>query len=384
MSGHTWEFAAVDTLFFRDGTPFLMADGSQAGAVSFFPPTIHTLQGAIRYVLATGQGWREGMPFPPELGGPHDLGPLRLQGPFLRYREQWLVPVPAPLLLAKPAASRQDTVDGAEVVRLAPGDPVPDSDLGAVRLPQPVRRLPGTRVTDMSGYWLTMVGLGRFLDGGVPAPVDLVAAHEMWRPEPRVGIQRELGTRRVVDGHLYAATHVRPAPDVAIAVAVSGVPVAWHPTGVQAIRLGGEGRAARLTVSTGAPPLPSCPALQPGGDGLIRYTLTLLTPARMGGEHGAVADEARQSTEQLLREGPGSPGRLVAVCGDRPALVGGWDMQHRRPRPLAPVVPAGTTWFFEADPGQVEDIRALHGQQLGDWRAYGYGQAVVGRWEEAE
>jgi hypothetical protein len=42
-----WEFKAVDTLFFRDGTPYNAGEGGGLGIKSIFPPYIFTLQGAV-------------------------------------------------------------------------------------------------------------------------------------------------------------------------------------------------------------------------------------------------------------------------------------------------------------------------------------------------
>ena len=80
-----WTFRALDALFFRDGTPFHQGEGGFVQPKGTFPPTIMTLQGAIRTALAGWRGWDPGREtdWPAELGGPEDRGVLQLYGPYL-------------------------------------------------------------------------------------------------------------------------------------------------------------------------------------------------------------------------------------------------------------------------------------------------------------
>ena len=64
-----WRFRALDTLFFRDGTPFNMEETGVAPQ-GVFPPSIFTLQGAIRAAMAHFiKQWVPGKEWPKELGG---------------------------------------------------------------------------------------------------------------------------------------------------------------------------------------------------------------------------------------------------------------------------------------------------------------------------
>jgi hypothetical protein len=47
-------------------------------------------------------------------------------------------------------------------------------------------------------------------------------------------------------------------------------------------------------------------------------------------------------------------------------------------------VPAGTVYYFQANPGQGEDIvRSFHDASIGVRGAFGFGHVAVGCWNEA-
>lgn len=95
----------VDIWLFRDGRPFLA--GEDHDAISIFPPTPFTLQGAIRTKVLVDKGvdltsfaYQEQPD--PDVGYGDNFGKLRLLGPLLAREEdgKWkrLIPVPADLV----------------------------------------------------------------------------------------------------------------------------------------------------------------------------------------------------------------------------------------------------------------------------------------------
>lgn len=375
-----WLFRPLDTLFFRDGSPFNAGEGSQMGVAGTFPPSMRTLQGAIRALLARQAGWREGetSKWPASLGDENHLGELVLRGPYLGVKRdegwEWLFPAPAHLL-------RLGNV--GPVVRLAPSKEGVLTDFSAqepVRLPRPVglpdRKGEHQSLKDVQDRWVTATGLQQVLAGEVPHR--LIRPSELWAQEPRVGIARERTTRTAAEGQIYSSVHTRLRKEVALAVRIEQSPIRWQPDQPAVITLSGQSRMATVEPfsapdAPGAPaPLPPAPSLEPTGN-VLRFTITLVTPGVYSG-----AD-----AYQVVRYGPdGIPGRVISACVGRLGQQGGWDIRNRRPRPLKPVLPPGTTWFYEADKQAVEAVRELHGRCLGPEAEYGFGQVVVGKWEE--
>ncbi len=357
-----WTFEPLDSWFFRDGSPYNAGEGGQSGAGGLFPPFMRTLQGAVRIALAQGQGWTWDCDdrWPVELGTPDHLGEVTLGGPYVLREEDLLYPAPL-YLMYKPPLEKGET----RFSRLKPGETV-ESDIGFRKFPVASPRLPDAKVAE--GLWLDRVGMERLLDGGVPAGEHVYRAADLWTEEGRTGLARDAGSRTAVTGQLYSCRHVRLREKVSLGVRVAGVPGEWHQKAAGTVPLGGEGRVAVCTVTGADMSLVPAGSLAPE-QGTVRFTVGLLTPGRYG------------DVRRVVLEGPpGVPGHCVAACTGKLVPAGGWNSRSHEPLAMEPLVPAGSTWFFEADDSLVNEITALHGRNQGD--PYGFGQILIGNWRD--
>ena len=344
--GEWFEFRPVDSWMFRDGRPFDQNDAGAAEARSIFPPWPPTAIGAFR--AAVWQGPLDGDWKSEILGDGTDwqqagtLGPLSF-GPQILLRDgKPLYPAPLNLLRGR---------DG-ELTLLRPG-PAQECDLGEqVRLPEPDKRLEGAKTLDE--HFLTASGMEKVLRGEVPDKDDLVKLDAIFTREERVGIAINPETRRVIDGALYMASHVRPKPGISLAMRCAGLMEGHAPGGL--IALGGEHRAAEI-VKGAAVALPQGPAPREG-----RLLVVALSPVVL--EHLPGPGEALAGL-----------GRVVSACLGRPVRIGGWDSQGRRALPLKLALPAGSVWFLE---GAAEGVAPAAIGLATDW---GFGAIVTGRWE---
>lgn len=336
----------IDTLFFRDSTPFDQGTSPQDGVPSVFPPHPPTVTGAIRAVLAREHGWNGRDPWDAvlvaALGDGPDVGPLRVTGPLVLRGELPVFPLPRHVIASRIDARAAATPAFHAAGWFAPGARV-ETDLGHVRLPVATRvagatDAAGDKPSRLARPWVTIAGLRQILDGRLPAPTELIDASALWAEEPRVGIQRAPGSRTVERGMLYSTRHVRLERDVRIGIEIASLPGDWPwlVTGrscPRTIALGGESRLATVEPWDG---------LAPGervGDEARRagrLTLVALTPLRLA--RGAIAGRA-----------PLAPGlRIACALADRPLRIGGWDSRQRTPLPLTNAVAPGTTLFCEA------------------------------------
>lgn len=388
MVATRWCFTAVDTLFFRDAAPFHAGEGGQGGQSSLFPPTMNTLQGAIRYQLALAQGWRPGEgSFPVELGSNDDLGELKLQGPYLYFNNQLLLPSPWFLLHLQ---HNYNSTSQTTYHRLSPGRDTIKCNLGEVRLPVMPSEVAGAK--PMENYWLTVNAMEKVLSGGVPDAINLsnaeinhiippngvVGSKELWEYEPKVGITKDPNTHTAKDKNLYAINMIRPRHQLSVVVGVEGIPHEWLgpiANQPQLVNLGGEGKLAELSVTDEQIKLPELPKLQ-SINGKVRFTVTLITPGYFGPQE--------KTAQSVLSLNPWIDSKCITACVGKIKQIGGWDLAKQRPRPLRSYIPAGSTWFFEGEEKEIDTIRSLHGNFIGDEQsnAYGYGQIIVGRWEE--
>lgn len=367
-------FSPVDSLFFRDGTPFASEGSAQGDVGGLFPPNPESLVGALRAALARHNGWDGVEPrWPAGLNGvlgdgPDQLGRLSFEAPYLLKDGVPYIPAPRHVL---GGSSGEGWFPQA---LLGPGSPA-TCDLGeGVRLPEVVRNYAGVEPAHLKpgdGYWMPLDALGAVLRGGLPAAGVLLPQGELWDTERRIGLQRAADTRTAGEGMLYTARHVRLRRGVALGIRVSGIPGDWRLPFNSLLPLGGEGRLVECApwdsaVVEGL----QMPRQEVEASG--RAMLIALTPL--------VLDGAVYRGEEPL---PGFGGRVVSACLDRPLRIGGWDSLQRQPWPMRSVLPAGSVLFVEAEPGGRLDVGRWRGgglPRIGERTGHGYGVVAVGVW----
>ena len=363
----------VDTLFFRDGTPFTAGSSPQEGVAGLFPPYPTTVTGALRAALARCNGWDGRGRWPerldPVLGdGPNDLGTLAIEGPFVLRGDQPLFPVPRHLL------GSSDTDGWHPRLLLRPG-PAATCDMGDdMRLPQApegVEDIEKCKADD--GQWLTLAGMESVLRGELPAQDQVVSSQDLWKKELRIGLERNSRSRTAEEGQLYSTRHVRLAHDVSLGVRITGVPKEWQPfLKERLIPLGGESRLVACREWNAGP----LSILSPGEADASgrRLTVVALTPLDL--------DPAVYYGQRPF-DVPGDA-RVVSACLNRPQRVGGWDSLARRPLPLRSVLPPGSVLFCEVDEPRrfVEAITHNAMPRLGTRQAWGFGLVALGVWPD--
>ena len=365
-------FEPVDTLFFRDGTPFSADSAPQDDVGSLFPPSPASVTGAVRAALALCNGWNGRGRWPKEISdvlgdGPYDLGSLSLEGPFLLRGGQPLFQMPRHIL-GSVVAERWEPCG-----LLRPGPEV-TCDLGdAIRLPEAVGfggEIEGLKPGD--GRWLTSAGMEAVLRGQLPPRIGIVSTDELCCEEQRIGLERERGTRTAQEGKLYSTRHIRLMPGVSLGVRIAGVPEHWMLPFGRLVSLGGENRLAECHRwnADAALDLP-LPALDAHG----RATVIALSPLDL---------EETVYHEQRLAK-PLDNVRIVSACLNRSRRIGGWDSLARRPLPLHGVLSPGSVLFCEADKPQrfIEAIGAVGRlPRMGARQRGGFGLVALGIWPD--
>ena len=250
-----------------------------------------------------------------------------------------------------------------------------ESDLGPVRFPVPVRsnRQHG-QLKEPSGLWITAAGYSSILRGEMPDSETLVPSGALWKTEQRVGLARNHDRRAAEEGALYSPQYVRLLRGVELATVVEGVPKDW--TLPDLIAMGGESRMAQCESRADELPLPQSPVDMIRESS--RFTVSLLTPLCLSKD-----SSGRLASPRPGQSFPGLTGStIVSACVGRPVHIGGWNSLKREPLPLIPYLPAGSTWFCEADPAALDSVVALHGRHVGERTPYGFGQIALGAWPQ--
>ncbi len=397
----TWRFNPLDTLFFRDGMS--IEPGESGWLESIFPPTPATMQGAIRtrmlakftkdFAHKDGK-WlctEDDLDLNLEIGAPGDfktIGRLKLSGPFLVYKDKRLYP--APLDLVKTEKEKKENED--KFTYLVPAENPIKCDLGDIRLPV----TKGKDVKTLEGVYLTEDDMKKALLGE-PLKENNLHLYYLFEPEDksvnkedvladkeyRIGLARDNSKRTALDGHLYAISPVRVREDVLLEVDVGDVDERLQKFADTIQRFGAEGKLAGIYTDKQQETFNISGLADKIDKSGGCFKLVLVTPAKFGEDgkwlpNGFKKDDQDGWTGELN----GIPCNLISACIGKPQKFGGWDFVKGYPKPMESYVPAGSVYFFKTAADVQEVMEKLKGFRLGEETALGYGQFLLGTWED--
>lgn len=370
----------LDVLYLRGNSAF---GGPGDHAEALMPPWPSVFSGALRSALLAragvdlGRFTDEGAEHTKEdyrrvLGTPSSPGEFRLAAALLGRRDnhtgavEAIFPLPADLVVGKSseaaqespgettrcapckAHDRDDTTNdtcrgvhrlkplglGTLVPHLRHGGPTPD-------LPVLVREKEGKAE---SGCWLTAQGWQTYAAGSELETKHLVRAKDLWEPDFRLGIARSRETYTVEKGKIYTTQAVAFKENTGFLAAVEGCPAELL-RGVDLVRLGGDGRGARVQVVAGPEEAVVAPT-----EG--KLALVLLTPGVFPGGWLLPGVEPQAGEYRIACEGFSA--RLACAAVSRAQVVSGWDLPAHRPKPAQRAVPAGSVYHLDEVQGDVQ------------------------------
>lgn len=352
-------FRPLDTLFFRDGSPYNRQE-LQSNICTIFPPSPTTLIGAIRAAWARSMKWRDGERWDKNiqsrLGSGFNLPEgVSFDGPYLFRNSEPLFPAPAHLLGILPDKPEENEKP-RKLLLLSPCHQM-ETDLGNVQIPdiQNSADLEGHKVlTDE--WWITASGLKQILLGIVPDCETLVYCNNLWQVEHRTGNFRDPATRTTGLMSLYAPQHIRLHHNVSLVMYAEGLPEEHHyAVQQQPAPVGGEARICTLTIETGH--LSSLLNISEPKSS-EQYLLIALTPVQLG-----------SSPRPGLTIGDG---KLQSACNPLPVMLGGWDRD--KPRKLVPCLRPGSVLFLQSEQAHRMHEIIKHGNNP----QWGFGRFISG------
>lgn len=369
---------ALDVLSFRGNRLFGDAGSYGEGQM---PPLPSVVAGALRSQVLAGEGvdlaaFAANRIDHATLGRPEAPGPFTLAACQPARRSpaghiETLHPLPADLVVAVDRIRRLQAV------------PIDASLAGSFALPLWPVLAEAERAKAAGGRWLSAAGLRRWLAGELPQADQLVRADALWQHETRVGIALDAATRRADDGKLFSLQAVTCAPGVGFAVRVLGAELA-----AGLLRLGGDGRAARLTPADIDWPEPAdedYDAIARAGRARLLLTSPGLFPRGWLPTGSGEADAAQGAPFDLH----GVRARIVCAAVPRALVVSGFDLAQWQPKPAQRAAPAGSVYWLDGLDATPAALRKL--AERGLWtdaqynsdqrRAEGFNRVVLAQWK---
>lgn len=406
----TWLYLEpLDVLYLRGNKLF---GGPGDYAEELMPPWPSVFSGALRSALLARSGvdlgrfTDEEAEHPREdyrhvLGTPEKPGTFRLTGVWLaRSGEAGIEPIfplPADVIVEKlprrtaprgPAGTDPEEPRFVRRLRVSErGTPLAAISRGGpgLHLSVLVGALAGK---PEGGWWLSSAGWEAYRRGEVPQASQLVPVSELWGVDLRLGIARSRKSYTVEKGRIYTTQAVAMRQGTGFLVEIDGCPAELLRE-VRLLRLGGDGRGARVDVLA-QPPLNRRP--EPVSE---RAALVLLTPGLF--PQGWLLPGTRHHAGTYRIECDGFSARLASAVVPRAQVVSGWDLPAHKPKPAQRAVPAGSVYYLDEIEGDVrrylDNLWHLIGDELIQpagkdrhdtvWqqrKAEGFNNILVGRW----
>ncbi len=294
------------------------------------------------------------------------------------------MPLPADLVVEQPEEAR------TPVIRRVHPRNIPYGSSCSTELPKiPVLESPD-RAKPVAGYWLELDGWAEHLQGRIPDNNHLIPIHKLWGLDPRLGIARDYLTHTAAEGKIYTTEAVNLRREIFFVAGFSGKNIPAEGL----LRLGGEGRGARITtLGTDAAAWKELGKPQGGWPG---FRMILTSPGIF--PKGWLPPGCEKENDAIVFSCGSLRARLQAVAIRRPGTVSGWDIPRNQPKPAQKVAPLGSVYWFSVETGNTKELEPLWQESLyaalenvneeSDlWKARrreGFGRAWFGVWEPEE
>jgi CRISPR-associated protein Cmr3 len=215
----------------------------------------------------------------------------------------------------------------------------------------------------VNGLWLNGAGIAAWLAGQPIRPTHLIRSSELWQTDARLGIALDPITRSAADGKIYTTETIALRDKVGFIASSTGHEHTLADGNL--VRLGGDGRAARVSAVSAPPPVTDWARIEREG----RFRLILTTPGIF---------PAGWQPE-------GIPAMLLAASVSRAETISGWDVFNNKPKPAQRIAPTGSIYWY----GKLADLTALkaladNGLPITDplRRAEGFNHCHIAPWAE--
>ncbi len=343
---------ALDTLFFRDGKPF--SKGEETWSDGIFPPYPSVIYGALRsaYFSENIEIFRSLLESK-ELNTAKDISTnARIREISLLVDDKEIFPLPANCLLIK-----GDEGKSAQIINKFQEKGISSSAC------EYVLKTENQNYEPVTGGFITTNVLETYLNAERKACSIFFDLSQVVN-EPKVGIARDSITRIASDSMLYRVDMKR-LDKVELIVDFEGIELAEKGL----LKLGGEGKAISYKVIA-EKPIIKLPKIEK------EFVMYLATPAifKNGWLPGFIEPDSLNG--EIVK---GLKVKLKSAIVNRPLLIGGFDMQKKRAKPMRKAVPAGSLYFFEIEAGSSALLEDSQGKAMSDFMAEeGFGLTYFG------
>ncbi len=352
------EIDALDTLFFRDGKPFTMAEDTWSDTI--FPPYPSVIYGALRsayfadHIDIFHKLKQEG-----KLDSNEDpTKKLKIRNLLIKINDEYYFPAPFDCVKDKNTnENRLSTLYLQSLKGMVSSYPALDKMLIS-DAEKKVENIKDAILSNISFEDYLHVRSEEFCYLNIG---DYIIS------EPKIGIGISHATHTSEEGKLYRVNMKRLKNNTSIVVDFEGLNLPENGL----TKLGGEGKAANYkkyknNISVDAPKFEQNEK---------RFKMILTTPAIFA--NGWLPSWIDKKT--LEGDYNGLKLKLLTAAIGKPINIGGFDMKAKKSKPMYRAVPAGSVYYFEAEGNINEAVARFHQKAVSDiYPEQGFGISYIG------
>jgi CRISPR-associated protein Cmr3 len=240
------------------------------------------------------------------------------------------------------------------------------------------------RQKPISGFWMERKGWKDYLANLLPETDTLISDKELWQVDPRLGIALDRGSRTVAEGDIYTTDTLTLNKGVTFLVGFNSSSIPTEGL----IRLGGDGRGAKITLADPSVTNELQEMGKPQG-GWSGFRMILITPGLF--PEGWIPPGV--DPESFIWKINGLVAKCEAALVSRPEVISGWDLVRESPKPAFKMVPAGSVYWFSVVEGDTASLVSVWEKglwEIGCNQEYkarqreGFGRVWFGAWNNKE
>lgn len=354
------KFKPFDTLFFRDGKPFNMAEETVAAGI--FLPFPSVIYGAMRssYIAQNG-GIENFANMKDDIGTKDWPGKFMLRSVCLERNS--VKYYPAPLDMGILSWDR----DRGAVSELMKKDTdcafsSNTDDIDSLLIPAA-----DTTKIEEGRYFIAETYFKDYFNG-IRKGYPLSNISSFILPEAKVGIKRDNRSHTSEEGALYRVNMNRLKEDVLIDVNIDGIDSNRF---TQILKIGGEGRSVCISRDKEVGILAGSLNISDIMTNIKekgRFRVYFMTPAIF-----------TEGWRPMFEGIDNNQIKLASAATGKPIFSGGWDIVKKMPKPMLKVIPSGSVYYYDVpDKNGIESIiNSIHLKNHGEKKEEGFGYAVV-------
>ncbi len=324
-----FQVSPVDSVYFGKGVPF--GAGYETVGVGVFPPPPSVLYGAFctYYLLLKGLT-QENKNFVKDN--------VKIKGLYYSIGDNNLH-----TLLPKDLVKEKSEIFN-RATALKSYKPIVETDLNDKNL----NLLYSKHMVEDVNALINEYSMEEYLKGSAE-DINYVLFEEVITIENKIGIQLDTNTNTAKEGHLYKTHYIRMAKDIYnelhFIVDVECGDYCFPKEGF--LKLGGEGRLARVKAIDGVPAFLKNEVMNEIKEKIDKtgyFKLVLITPAFF-------KDGWKPDLKSL-----GINAEMITASIGKPVSIGGWDMAEGYPKPMSKAVPAGSVYYFKLLDGTADEL----------------------------